>query len=161
MEVASESSRPGIGMIAPDFSSSFGIGAYISLYQKMGQGPLPRKSSRRTAENASSTVEAVTPTAAVICFAKARPIAVSGSPRCLRSHNSVVSAVLKPRLIPCPIAIHSIFPFKDKVLRPPIESAVKLHYSATAFLGKNSVSKLVRKVCALDKETTRLPAAKA
>ena len=39
----------------------------------------------------------------------ARPIALSDSPRCQRSHNSVFSAAVKPRRNPCHIAKHSIF----------------------------------------------------
>jgi len=39
----------------------------------------------------------------------ARPIALSDSPRCQRSHNSVFSAAVKPRRYPCHIAKYSIF----------------------------------------------------
>src|SRR5674476_398877 len=39
----------------------------------------------------------------------ARPIALSDSPLCQRSHNSVFSAAVKPRRYPCHIAKHSIF----------------------------------------------------
>src|SRR5450759_2488828 len=53
----------------------------------------------------------------------ARPIALSDSPRCQRSHNSVFSAAVKPRRYPCHIAKHSIFSVKIKCcvdqLRPP------------------------------------------
>src|SRR5664279_337324 len=52
----------------------------------------------------------------------ARPIALSDSPRCQRSHNSVFSAVVKPRRYPCHIAKHSIFAVKDKVLRRSVET---------------------------------------
>src|ERR1035437_9827119 len=54
----------------------------------------------------------------------ARPIALSDSPRCQRSHNSVFSAAVKPRRYPCHIAKHSIFIFavKDKVLRRSVET---------------------------------------
>src|ERR1019366_8254791 len=52
----------------------------------------------------------------------ARPIALSDSPRCQRSHNSVFSAAVKPRRYPCHIAKHSIFSLKAKVLRRSVET---------------------------------------
>src|ERR1039457_2008289 len=55
----------------------------------------------------------------------ARPIALSDSPRCQRSHNSVFSAAVKPRGYPCHIAKHSIFSVKDKVLRRYVETTSK------------------------------------
>src|SRR3974377_709094 len=57
----------------------------------------------------------------------ARPIALSDSPRCQRSQSSVVSAAVKPRKYPRPIAVHS-FPFQDRVLRRPVETTAKSGY---------------------------------
>src|SRR3974390_1467516 len=55
----------------------------------------------------------------------ARPIAFSDSPRCQRSQSSVFSAAVNPRKYPCRIAIHSIFPRQDRVLRRPVETTIK------------------------------------
>src|ERR1039458_4121864 len=52
----------------------------------------------------------------------ARPIALSDSPRCQRSHNSVFSAAVKPRRNLWLITRHSIFAVKDKVLRRSVET---------------------------------------
>src|SRR5450830_120237 len=67
----------------------------------------------------------------------ARPIALSDSPDCQRSHNSVFSAAVKPRRYPCHIAKHSIFAVKDKVLRRSVETT------------SNSGQTLVRLECPL------------
>src|SRR6516164_1068923 len=60
----------------------------------------------------------------------ARPIAFSDSPRCQRSQSSVFSAAVNPRKYPCRIAIHSIFPCQDRVLRRPVEITAQSGHGA-------------------------------
>jgi hypothetical protein len=49
------------------------------------------------------------------------------NPLDISSRSDSVNASFERRPTPCLIAIHSIIPFNDKVLRPPVESADSRH----------------------------------
>src|SRR3974377_531354 len=57
-------------------------------------------------------------------YCLSRPLVFSLEPRCQRSQSSVFSAAVNPRKYPCRIAIHSIFPCQDRVLRRPVETTL-------------------------------------
>jgi hypothetical protein len=75
----------------------------------------------------------------------ARPIALSDSPRCQRSHNSVFSAAVNPRRYPCPIDGKSQADWGDIFYKFGREQQQKMYtepFSGTPIIKKGKTSVL-------------------